>query len=113
MRLILLSRLAIVFEVGFILWYSIMAITLWRGLHRQFDAITAGMFFLSAVRLFTAAWMIGLLYLLTAPTAGRLEWLLGIKIILDTVMGAAVTYFMWHLKLKSLLKEWLDGGDPH
>lgn len=112
MRLMWLSRVAIFFEASFILWYVVMTITLFRGLRRDFDALTAGMAAVSVARLLATLWMIALLYLLAAPAAGQLEWLLVIKLALDLVMTAAITFFMWHLQFKPLIKEWLKNGDP-
>lgn len=67
MRLTVITSLAVIFELGFGAWYAVMIATLYRSLRRTFDPVTAGMFYLSAARLLSTAWMVWLLTILTAP----------------------------------------------
>lgn len=96
-----LLLLAITLEIGFVIWYVIMAITLFRSvLKKKQNGLTHAMGWLTVSYILNTLWLIVALPLLP-------EMFLASKIVLDVYMAVMVTYFMWELDLGERVKKWL------
>jgi len=106
---LLLIILSIGFEAAFIPWYLIMMVIMWRTIKTSdegTDHVSIGMFGLLALGLLRCCWMVWHL-----ATTGTSTEQLATGVALDTIRAIVTTYFMWHLRLKDLLREWLNQND--
>jgi hypothetical protein len=104
---IVLSAAAIVIEILFIPWHLITLWIIGRAVRDpqtgKIEPVTLGLFLLVLLWAAQTGITILLLYRLAIP----LDLLVAL-LVLDALLIAARTYFMWHLQLKVLVKEWLN-----
>ncbi len=101
--------LSIGLEVAFLPWYLVMLVIMWRTIKdadEGTDHVSIGMFGLLAMGLLRCCWMIWHLATVATPTEQ-----LTTGVALDTLRAIVTTYFMWHLRLKDLLREWLNQNE--
>ena len=97
---------AITFEALFIPWYLIMIATMYRTAHADpghTDHVSGGLAAVMVVALLSVIWTIWVLATVTLPIPQLLA-----KLALEVGRAIAVTYFMWHLRGKELIREWLN-----
>lgn len=106
---LVLTGTAIAFEVAFVFWYVTMIVIMWRALKDEsgkVDYVTLGL---------VGIWIYGLLHtILLIDDFWQLHHpanRLAIRIGLDIFRVVVVTIFMWHLRLKELLQEWLKENE--
>lgn len=103
MRLDLLLLVTIFLEIGFLVWYLIMAVTLFRSAWKEKqNGLTKAMAFLTISYIINTLWVLGALT--TLPGL-----FLAIKIPADLFKAVMVTYFMWQLDFKERYSQWRDG----
>lgn len=90
--------IAIALEIGFIVWYIMMAVTLFRS---NQNGLTLAMAFL------TISYLANTLWLIVALTALP-DLLLLVRIPLDVFKAAMVTGFMWELDLRERYQSWRE-----
>lgn len=103
----MLTVLAIIFEIGFLFWYLFMMAVIGQTIRaaKEIDHISIGMFGVELMGLSRCCWLIW--HLATVPTPPDQ---LVARIALDAIRAVITTYFIWHLRLKELVKEWLNNG---
>lgn len=96
-----LLSIAVTLELGFIIWYVIMLITLSRSVIKDGqNGLTLSMAFLTVSYIFNTLWTLAVL--LVIP-----HLYLAFKIPLDVFKAVMVTHFMWQLDLGERVKQWL------
>ena len=93
-----------VFEGGFLLWYFLMSISMWRGSKGNGrDKVAAWLSMVDLSRFLTVGWFtLFLFYAFDLQTAQvipeRLLWFLGIRVMLSLFKALAVSKLAWHLR---------------
>lgn len=98
MFLNLLLPLAVTLEIGFLVWYIVMLIALWRS---ETNGLTQAMVWLTISYILNTLWLIGVLFVLP-------ERYIALRIPLDIFKAIMVTYFMWELDIKERIREWRE-----
>lgn len=101
-----MTAIAIFFEIAFVPWYLTMIIMMWRAIRDeetgQIDQISVWMVALLISGMFHALLLAIDFARLRHPNDYLIAWFL-----LDVIKAIIVTGFMWHLRFKELIQEWL------
>lgn len=103
--IVTLTIISVAFEFAFIPWYLMMMGIMGHSIRsfRRVDHISVGMFVFLTIGLLNCGWMIW--HLTTVPMP--VQQLAG-GLVLDTARTVTATYFIWYLRLKELLTQWLS-----
>lgn len=99
------------FEVGFLLWYFLMFLAMWRGSKGNGrDEVGAWLSMVDLSRLIRILWFVlFLLFAFELQTAqvipSRLLWFLGFRVMLSLFKTLVLTKLAWHLKGKQVWAE--------